>query len=114
MEKYGAQWDKFGDAQRRKIVETYTIGNYRVKLYTYHDKVKKSYWSIISECQIEESGTSKIYFERHRIHEDLNQLAGRIDVSRYNWSNMERAHCMAAQTVQDQVMRLLAAHSLAA
>ena len=114
MQESGATWDKIGSSTRRKITETWTLGDYRVKVVTYHDKIKKSYWSIISECQIEESGTSGYYMEKHRVYEDLNKLAGRVDVSRYSWPNMERAHNIAADSQKEVIAALLAARTVSA
>ena len=103
--------EKYSDATRRKVVETWTLeNNYRVKVYTYHDKIKKSYWSIISECRIEASGTDGIYFEKHHMREDLNQLAGRVDALRYNPTNMAAAHVAALLNVRELVDQLLDAH----
>jgi len=103
--------EKYSDATRRKVVETWTLeNNYRVKVYTYHDKIKKAYWSIISECRIEASGTSGIYFEKHNMCEDLNQLAGKVEGLRYNYEKLSAAHEAAAASVADQVAQLLAAH----
>lgn len=109
----GATWDKHGDSTRRRIVETWTLGTYRVKVTTYHDKSGKAYTSIISECEISESSPG-FYFERHRLHRDVNKLAGRVSVSRYSWPNMERAHNIAADSVSDLISQLLTANSLAA
>ena len=103
--------EKYADATRRKVVETWTLeNNYRVKVYTYHDKIKKAYWSIISECRIEASGDSGIYFEKHHMREDLNQLAGKAEGLRYNYEKLSAAHEAAAANVADQVAQLLAAH----
>ena len=108
-----AIYNKTGNDIRRKIVESWTLGDYRVKLTTYHDKAGKTYTSIISECEIE-SGTNGFYFEKHRMYEHLNRLAGRVSVSRYSWPNMERAHNIAADSVRELVDQLLAAHTVAA
>jgi hypothetical protein len=106
-----AKHEKLSNEISRKVVETWTLeNNYRVKLYTYHDKVKKSYWSIISECIVEPSGSSGFYFEKHRMHEDLNRLAGRVDALRYNPANMAAAHAAALLNVRELVDQLLDAH----
>jgi hypothetical protein len=100
--------DKFSNHVTRKCVDTWTLdNNYRVKVYTYHDKVKKAYWSVISECTVEASGDSGIYFERHRMHEDLNRLAGKVIGTRYNPSHMEKAHEAALDAVRELVDQLL-------
>ena len=100
--------DKFSNHVTRKCVDTWTLdNNYRVKVYTYHDKVKKAYWSVISECTVEASGDSGIYFERHRMHDDFNRLAGTVIAARYNPSNMEKAHEAALDAVRELVDELL-------
>ena len=105
-----AKHEKIVNEITRKCVDTYTLeNNYRVKVYTYHDKVKKAYWSIISECVIEASGTSGIYFERHTMHSDFNQLANRVEALRYNAENMKKAHEIALSSVRGLVDQLLEA-----
>ena len=88
-----AKHERFLNHVSRKCVDTWTLdNNYRVKVYTYHDKNKKSYWSIVSECTVEESGTTGIYFERHTVHTSLNQLAGKVEALRFNGDSMVKAH----------------------
>lgn len=102
--------DKFVNEITRKCVDTYTLeNNYRVKVSTYHDKVKKVYWSTISECVVEDSGTTGIYFERHSMHTDFNRLAGRVEALRYNPENMKRAHALALDSVRGLIDQLLEA-----
>jgi len=106
-----AKHDKFTNEVTRKCVDTWTLdNNYRVKVYTYHDKVKKAYWSIIKECTVEASGTSGIYFERHSVHKDLNRLAGTVIATRYNPTNMVKAHDDALYAVRELVDQLLQAN----
>lgn len=103
--------DKFINSTSRRIVESYTLpNNYRVKLYTYHDKVKKVYWTTISECMVEESGTSGIYFERYRMNIDLNRLAGKVDALRYDSYKMQQAHELALYGVRELIDQLLESH----
>jgi hypothetical protein len=103
-----AKHEKFTNEVTRKCVDTWTLdNNYRVKVYTYHDKVKKAYWSIIKECTVEASGNSGIYFERHSVHKDLNRLAGTVIATRYNPSNMVKAHSDAVEAVRELVEQLL-------
>ena len=99
--------NKIGNSVTRKITETWTHGDYRVKVVTYHDKVKKSYWSIISECRITESSPG-FYFERHALHRDLNRLAGSLVVSRFDYYKMDSAHNIAVYSVKELVEQLLA------
>jgi hypothetical protein len=80
-----------------------------VKVYTYHDKVKKAYWSVISECTVEASGTTGFYFEKHTMYTDLNRLAGRVEALRYNPENMKKAHELALYSVRELVDQLLEA-----
>jgi len=92
---------------RRKITDTYTIGEYRVKVYTYHDKNKKAYWSIISECTVEPSGTTGIYFEKHRLYTDLNKLINTAIASRYNYQHLISHHNKALLMVRELIDQLL-------
>lgn len=103
-----AKHEKHASDARRKITETWTMpDNYRVKVYTYHDKAKHVYWSIISECIVEESGTSGIYFERHSMQVDLNQLISSIPAARYNFRKLEHAHNLASYQVESLVYELI-------
>ena len=103
--------EKFGNETTRKITETWTTSdNYRVKVYTYHDKNKKVYWSIISECIVEPSGDSGYYFEKHSLRDDLNRLISQKLATRYNYEKMSAAHELAAAEVGSLVASLLAAH----
>ena len=103
--------EKFGNETTRKITETWTTSdNYRVKVYTYHDKIKKVYWSIISECIVEPSGDSGYYFEKHSLRDDLNRLISQKLATRYNYEKMSAAHELAAAEVGSLVASLLAAH----
>ena len=106
-----AKHDKHVNEITRKCVDTYTLeNNYRVKVYTYHDKTKKVYWSVISECEVEASGSSGIYFERHRMHVDLNKLISSISAPRYNPTNMKKAHEEAIYSTRELVDQLLQAN----
>ena len=103
--------EKFGNETTRKITETWTTSdNYRVKVYTYHDKIKKVYWSIISECIVEPSGDSGYYFEKHSLRDDLNRLISQTLATRYNYEKMSAAHELAAAEVGSLVASLLDAH----
>jgi len=104
-----AKHEKFGNETTRKITETWTLdNNYRVKVYTYHDKTKKVYWSVISECIVEASGTSGIYFEKHAMHKDLNRLLQSIPATRYNYEKMSAWHVSAVAQATQLVADLLA------
>jgi hypothetical protein len=105
-----AKHEKIVNEISRKCVDTYTLdNNYRVKVYTYHDKVKKAYWSTIKECMVEASGSEGIYFEKHTMHTDLHQLAGQVEALRYSAENMKKAHELALYSVLGQVEELLEA-----
>ena len=106
-----AKHEKFTNEITRKCVDTWTLeNNYRVKVYTTHDKVKKVYWSTISECEVKASGTSGIYFEYHIMYKHLNKLAGKVIATRYNPSNMVKAHDDALYAVRELVDQLLQAN----
>jgi hypothetical protein len=95
------------NSQHRKITDTYTLGAYRVKVYTYHDKNKKAYWSIIQECTVEPSGTTGIYFEKSRPQVDLNKLINSAIASRYNYQHLISHHNKALLMVRELVDQLL-------
>ena len=106
-----ATHEKFGNETTRKITETWTTSdNYRVKVYTYHDKIKKVYWSIISECIVEPSGDSGYYFEKHSLRDDLNRLISQKLATRYNYDNLRAVHELAVAEVGSLVASLLNAH----
>ena len=91
----------------RKITDTYTLGAYRVKVYTYHDKNKKAYWSIISECTVEPSGTTGIYFEKTRLQNGVNKIINYANASRYNYQHLISYHSKALLMVRELVDQLL-------
>jgi hypothetical protein len=91
----------------RKITDTYTLGDYRVKVYTYHDKNKKSYWSIISECTVEPSGTTGIYFEKTRLQNGVNKIINYANASRYNYQHLISHHSKAIHMVRELIDQLL-------
>lgn len=82
----------------RRVADTYTLpNNYRIKIYTYHDKTKRSYWSVIKECVVRESGSAGVYFERHRSHVDLNKLLNITAAPRYNYTELITIHNLALE-----------------
>ena len=99
--------DQISNDAHRKITDTYTIGEYRVKVYTYHDKNKKAYWSIIKECTVEPSGTTGIYFEKSRPQIDLNKLISLNSASRYNYQHLISYHNKALYMVRELIDQLL-------
>lgn len=98
------------NADSRRIVDTYTLeNNYRIKIYTYHDKAKHSYWSVIRECIVDESGTPGIYFERSRPNKDLNSLINRQASNRYSMKDLSSAHALALElgaSLRDQHLEI--------
>jgi hypothetical protein len=93
---------------RRKISETWTMpDNYRVKVYTYHDKSRKAYLSILATCTVEESGYAGIIIEYSTSEKDISRLAGNVPATRYNFNRMEEAHNLALESVSEQVAALL-------
>lgn len=99
--------NQISNDNHRKITDTYTRGDYRVKVYTYHDKNKKCYWSIISECIVEPSGTTGIYFEKSRPQIDLNKLISLNVASRYNYQHLIIHHNKAIHMVRELIDQLL-------
>ena len=86
------------NADSRRVVDTYTLeNNYRIKIYTYHDKTRKAYLSVIKECVVRESGTPGIYFERSRAHVDLNHLLASERTTRYALKDLTAAHAVALE-----------------
>jgi hypothetical protein len=86
------------NADSRRIVDTYTLeNNYRVKIYTYHDKTRKAYLSVIKECVVSETGTAGIYFERSRPYVDLNHLLKSERATRYSLKDLTAAHAVALE-----------------
>lgn len=102
-----AKPDKVGDATRRRITESYTLeNNYRVKISTWHDKARKAYLTNVSECQIQPRDGYTMEF--HAMYSDFNQTVIGERTSRYSWCDMERAHNIAAESVEDLVRELIA------
>lgn len=86
------------NADSRRVVDTYTLeNNYRVKIYTYHDKTRKAYLSVIKECIVSETATPGIYFERSRPYVDLNHLLKSERATRYSLKDLTAAHAIALE-----------------
>lgn len=108
-----AKKESFSDQGRRKATDTWTLeNNYRVKVYTYHDRAKRVYWSVITECQVEASGSSGIFFERSRPQVDLNQLIEATAASRYSYAKMMDQHKLAIAKAGELITRLLSEHQV--
>jgi len=99
--------DHISNDAHRKITDTYTLGAYRVKVYTYHDKNNKVYWSIFKECTVEPSGTTGIYFEKTRLQSNLNKVVNSAIASRYNYQHLISHHNKALLMVRELVDQLL-------
>ena len=99
--------DQISNDAHRKITDTYTLGAYRVKVYTYHDKNKKAYWSIIKECIVEPSGTTGIYFEKTRLQNGVNKIINYANASRYNYQHLISHHNKALHMVRELIDQLL-------
>lgn len=103
----GAKYEKYGDSTRRKVVESYTLeNNYRVKVYTTHDKARKAYYTSISECQVQQREGYSMEF--HAMFSDYSQIVQRIAISRYSWHTLEQAHNLAVELHGDIVRDLIA------
>jgi len=90
------------NAASRRVVDTYTLeNNYRIKIYTYHDKTRKAYLSVIKECVVRETDTPGIYFERSRAHVDLNHLLKSERATRYALKDLTAAHAVALELGAD-------------
>jgi hypothetical protein len=92
----------------RKITESYTIGDYRVKVTTWHDKSRKAYLTSIGECQIEKR--EGYTMERHAIFASYYKTIKAERVSRYSFKSLEAFHDSTAQEAADIVDRLIKSH----
>lgn len=79
----------------RKITENYTIGTYRVKVTTWHDKSRKAYLTSIGECEIEKR--EGYTMERHAIFASYYKVIKAERVSRYSFKSLELFHDSTAQ-----------------
>ena len=103
----GATYEKHGDSIRRKVVESYTLeNNWRVKVYTTHDKARKAYYTSISECQVQQRDGYSMEF--HAMFTDYSQIVQRVAVSRYSWHTLEQAHNLAVELHGNIVRDLIA------
>ncbi len=107
MEKETIQHEKIAADSTRKVCETWTReDNYRVKVITWHDRSRKAFMSVISECQIQrQEGYTMEYFSPMV---DLNKLIQAERVSRYNFGKLQEFHLQTTAQVMDQVTELLA------
>ena len=90
----------------RKITDTYTVENYRVKVSTWHDKTRKAYLTSVSECRIEKR--EGYTMEYHGIFADYYKTIKAERVSRYSFTNLQKFHDEVADEVAVIVNQLLA------
>jgi len=93
----------------RKITESYTIGTYRVKVTTYHDKSRKAYLTSVSECEIERRDSYTM--ERHAIFANYYKIIKAERVNRYSFKSLEVFHDSTVPEVADIVSRLIDSHN---
>lgn len=94
---------------RRKITETYTVGNYRVVVETSHDKTRKAYRTTVSECQIQKNDGYVMQF--HSPFTDYYSTIKAAAVSRYNFNSLSQFHNSSADIAAEIVNTLLESHS---
>lgn len=93
----------------RKITDSYTIDNYRVKVSTWHDKNRKAYITSVSECQIEKCDGYTM--ERHAIFANYYKTINATRVSRYSFKSLEVFHNSTAEEVAVIVATLIDSHN---
>lgn len=89
----------------RDITESYTIGNYRVKVSTWHDKNRKAYITSISECRIDKRDGYTMEF--HGVFADYYKTIKAEKVSRYSFKSLTEFHNSTAQECAVIVNQLL-------
>lgn len=89
----------------RKITDTYTVGNYRVKVQTRHDKNRKAYLTTISECQIQKNDGYTMEF--HSVFTDYLKTIKAERVSRYGFTSLSQFHNSTAQEAAEIVNDLI-------
>lgn len=89
----------------RKITDTYTVENYRVKVSTWHDKNRKAYLTSVSECRIDKRDGYTMEF--HGIFADYYKTIKAERVSRYSFTNLQKFHNDSADEVAAIVNQLL-------
>lgn len=90
----------------RRITDTYTVENYRVKVSTWHDKTRKAYFTSVSECRIEKRDGYTM--EYHGIFADYYKTIKAERVSRYSLTGLHKFHDEAADEAAAIVNQLLA------
>ena len=81
----------------RRITDTYTLpNNYRIKITTYHDKIRKTYFSYIAERVIR-GGDNGVYFEYSRPQLDLHRHLSTANGLRYNAKDLHAVHAVALE-----------------
>lgn len=93
----------------RKITESYTVGTYRVKVSTWHDKNRKAYLTEVSECEIERR--EGYTMERHAIFANYYKVIKTERVSRYSFKSLELFHDSIAEESAVIVASLIDSHN---
>jgi hypothetical protein len=101
-----ATYNKQGDHITRKILVTYTLeNNWRVKIYTRHDKARKAYLTSVSECQVQHRDGYSMEF--HAVFTDFSKIVAAVPVARYSWHTLEAAHNLAFESSHDLIRQLI-------
>lgn len=93
----------------RKITDSYTIGDYRVKVSTWHDKNRKAYITSVSECQVQQRDGYSMEF--HAVFADYYKTINATRVSRYSLKSLEVFHQSTAEEVAVIVAKLIDSHN---
>ena len=99
----------------RKIVERYTVGNYRVLVSTYWSSYSKSYVSTIREARLQfhgdfvtEISQLNVGFSAQGPDDDFNQEIQRVKADRYNFKQLETLQAQAVELAKATVEKLIA------
>lgn len=103
------QKDSVSNETSRRITDSYTVDNYRVKVSTWHDKARKAYMTSVSECQIERRDGYTM--ERHAIFANYYKVIKAERVSRYSFKSLAEFHASTAQEAGDIIERLIESYN---
>jgi hypothetical protein len=95
---------QMADSKGRKITDSLTIKDTRIKICTSHDKEEKTYRTSISVCKVEG------IWETHRLHQDFYRLVQKIACNRYKFADLANAHRGAMENNQQLIDQLLEAN----
>jgi hypothetical protein len=93
----------------RRITDSYTVDNYRVKVSTWHDKSRKAYLTSVSECQIDKRDGYTM--ERTTVFVSYYKIVKAEKVSRYSFKSLADFHASTEQEAADIVERLIESHN---